>query len=302
MIKIDRNRVAMPDVLSDDENSLKTKETSAAIEFFRARREAREANAIDEKFKKGFNFRAYAHATVKHTLQELFYRKCAYCEIDYGGAACDVEHFRPKGGIDYPGGNGEKKSYPDGYFWLAADWTNLLYSCQHCNREENHYHGGPEETRLRVSGKGNYFPLTDEQYRLALNDEISKENPYRLLLDPCIDDPSIHLDFLQNGMVVPKEVDGQTSPKGAESIKYYGLQRVELVEKRAHTAKTFMLLLRSLKRLKANLDRDPNDGDSRKELGDTLKHVKEDFLANGRPFLALTKKIFSEEIIFQNNN
>ena len=87
----------------------------------------RNKDRLREGKKPGFT--RYKHDTVKEALEALFHGKCAYCESDYAGTQpVDIEHYRPKG---------EVEGVPDhpGYWWLAAEWENLLPSCIDCNRK-----------------------------------------------------------------------------------------------------------------------------------------------------------------------
>lgn len=104
--------------------------------------------------------------------------------------------------------------YP-GYYWLAMDWDNLLVSCSRCNR----------------SYKQNFFPLANESKRAKGPKEVVFEEP--LLLNPCVDNPSEHLVFIDTGIVTFKE----GSDKGEKSIDIYGLYRKELTDERAILAK-----------------------------------------------------------------
>ncbi|MEZ5428180.1 MAG: hypothetical protein R2747_18060 [Pyrinomonadaceae bacterium] len=56
--------------------------------------------------------------------------KCAYCETriihsNYG----DVEHFRPKKGVDSRNKRGELIKIKNSYFGRAFDWDSLFLSC-----------------------------------------------------------------------------------------------------------------------------------------------------------------------------
>ncbi|MCH7726958.1 MAG: hypothetical protein IH991_10820 [Planctomycetes bacterium] len=103
------------------------KETSRAIDFFTNPAHFARNKKIT---KKSFKFSVYSHKDLRRALTEAFFSKCAYCE-SYSAhvAPKDIEHFRPKSEIDTG-----KKTIAPGYYWLAADWSNLLLSCQFCNR------------------------------------------------------------------------------------------------------------------------------------------------------------------------
>jgi hypothetical protein len=64
-----------------------------------------------------------------------FNAKCAFCETSISNHYGDVEHYRPKGGVQ----NQRRQwvrvriksrtiKHP-GYFWLAYDWQNLMPAC-----------------------------------------------------------------------------------------------------------------------------------------------------------------------------
>ena len=90
---------------------------------------------------KSFNFAAYLVA--KKHLEQLFHKKCGYCETKYKAALTgDIEHYRPKGVIR---GKDGKLLWP-GYYWLAADWSNLIPVCKRCNSKgEDEDRGQPAQ-------------------------------------------------------------------------------------------------------------------------------------------------------------
>lgn len=303
MIKVERDAVAVPDCLRTDIDSDGKRETEEANLFFAERALARSAaraehapgsTTKDSKAKKSFEFKVYKQA--KPALNTLFNNKCGYCEIDYGGAASDVEHFRPKGAILSEKSNGTLR-YREGYYWLAADWDNLIYSCQHCNRRETHEHQDEPENPLRtaVSGKGNYFPLSDETMRLKPGEAVDREEPVRLLLDPCKDQPNEHLHFHQSGFVTAKVHEGVPSPRGVASIWAYGLGRVALTQKRKDVASQLLFLIERLN----------NDIEAALEYktkhhygvaAQTLKHIDDQYLQRRRPFLGMAQALFGENV------
>jgi uncharacterized protein (TIGR02646 family) len=316
MIKINRGSVAMPECLSTDSKSDSEgrRETKRAKRFFQRRVRAREAaekkalalqlaggeqpkaaKKTKKRKPKSFEFKAYKGA--KPTLRSLFNNKCGYCEIDYGGAPSDIEHFRPKGAIEYEH-EGAAGKYPEGYYWLAADWTNLIYSCTHCNSREHHDHqeyAGGAVTNY-VSGKGNAFPLNDESKRLKPCDPVSEEEEAaRLLLDPCRDEPRDHLEFHADGFVTAKLNNGEPSPKGTTSIRVYGLSRVALRDRRRHTASTLLFAIKGLNRDLAEWKRDPS-ATNKKTAVDTLDFIRTEYLADDRPFLGMAWALFKRHV------
>lgn len=321
MIGIDRRTIQIPECLRTDVESVGLEEIRRAKAYYeeRARIPVKvpadgvvvtvadavtiETPAVVKTDKSdSFEFKIYKGA--KTALKELFDNKCGYCEIDYGGAASDVEHFRPKGGIDYVI-NGELKKHSEGYYWLAADWENLIYSCQHCNRGETHDHQleitGPITSR--VSGKANYFPLSDETKRLKACDPINGEEPFRLLLDPCRDNPQQHLRFHKDGFVTAKLIDKNNtlSPQGQASIRHYGLSRVDLKDRRKHTASTLLFAIGSLNDALSELDDPPTEQQFAKARA-IVKHINSEFLAAKRPFLGMARALFAEYVDIEKLN
>jgi uncharacterized protein (TIGR02646 family) len=149
----------------------------------------------------------YGHATVKNALRLAQHAKCCFCEGKFeANAAADVEHYRPKAYTQQA--RGSRKIYP-GYYWLGYAWTNLLYSCQICNR----------------SYKRNYFPLRDPGTRARSHlDDLSAEVP--MLLDPAgLENPRDHIRFRDEIAVGMTKV-------GETTINYVGLNRLRLVEER----------------------------------------------------------------------
>ncbi len=187
-----------------------------------------------------FEFKMYNDKAVKDELKKVF-PKCAYCESSYGAVFDgDVEHFRPKGKVK------EKNPQTPGYYWLANDWDNLFLACQHCNQRRKHILYG-EET-LEGYGKLDQFPLKPETKRLKKHtDKPSKEEPARLLLNPCIDDPAKHFEYEdKEGVIVP------LTPMGEKSVEVYVLKRPYLVQERK---KRMILLFRQMERVKREMGR-----------------------------------------------
>ena len=166
------------------------------------------------KFRSGltkfpFYARIYAAESVKETLKRAQYGKCCYCESKFLSTSYGaVEHFRPKRGVQQ--NERQDLQYP-GYYWLAYDWNNLLFSCERCN----------------TSHKRNLFPLLDETKRaVSHHDDITKERP--LLINPAQEDPRKHLHFLGEAVI------GDTD-KGRQTIRTLCLMRKDLRnERRSH--------------------------------------------------------------------
>lgn len=130
--------------------------------------------------------------------------KCAYCESRMKHVSPgNIDHYRPV--VACSNGRKLNKTNP-GYYWLAYDWDNLIFSCEQCNH-----------------CKLFYFPLRNNSARAKDSSQINNEE--RLLLNPYTDDPHLHLEFNQHYVKGKDDI-------GKFSIEYYGLQRAELVEAR----------------------------------------------------------------------
>lgn len=246
------------------------KERERALEFF-----ADMANH-DRKFP----FRAYKNEDVVDALKEMFGLKCAYCETYRGGPMeIAVEHYRPKGGVE--GDDGAIRG--PGYYWLAADWSNLLASCSICNSIR--YHRYPDGRRK--SGKGAKFPLVDESRRAQDPGEEVHEEPY--LLDPCRDEPSEYLEFLDDGTIRAREVGETVSARGEKTIEILGLQRPSLsLERRGHATTVETALVHFWEAVDG-LDRDPSDKTAqyrlRREIGELNR-----LMESGARFSAMARQ------------
>ncbi|MBA2460753.1 MAG: hypothetical protein H0V45_03135 [Actinobacteria bacterium] len=198
-----------------------------------------------------FDFAAYKGDDVKRTLTTSFHGKCAYCEGPFEGTApVDVEHWRPKGGYVVVGGLRKP-----GYYWLAAEWANLLPSCIDCNRERTQ--DFPDEP-AHLSGKSNKFPIVTESRRATAVGEESRERP--LLLHPYFDDPDEHLEFLAEGLIRARKRGSRRSRKGAKSIEVYGLQRHGLVNRRATTLRRMEAWMGMIEKAARRLETGPSAG------------------------------------------
>lgn len=254
-----------------------------------------------------FPFAAYKSDDVKLRLEGLFHGKCAYCESIYASQApVDVEHYRPKGRVQGDPRHG-------GYWWLAANWENLLPSCIDCNRRRR------QETPAVVSdlrvlaqtmktGKQDAFPVNGVRASVDASD-LSGEQP--LLLDPTRDDPAEHLAFytgdgkgagivypVASGAIEPAHLPALSeshsvvaerakraglSTRGAVSIQVYGLNRLRLVQERAgivRRLKFLEALLRDLGRVAAGLDKPHLNGHQEvAEAVQGLRHLQGTILA-----------------------
>lgn len=285
MIFVDRTSVPIPAIL-DSATSKGKAETAKAITHYTT------ANQT-----KAFQFKVYSNPEVKQALIDLFKGKCAYCESNvlhiYPG---DVEHFRPKGEIAEATPN--KKP---GYYWLAAEWDNLLLSCRNCNQKLKHRGFG--ETSKKTMGKMNQFPLSDptKYVRNHTNPTgIKDEEQYRLLLNPCIEDPEIHLKYGDEGTIKPKEdAVGIISPLGSKSIDVYVLQRTPLVQSRELLKNEIEAQIQTVKEALLNYNEHLGDADNAKllrfedALQRELKRLKK-FLSPEAQYLGMARQLLRE--------
>ena len=157
-----------------------------------------------------FDAKIYGHPTVKKALVRAQHGKCCFCEsavrhVAYG----HVEHFRPKGGFRQ---KASSKLEMPGYFWLAYEWSNLLFACEICN------------SRF----KGNLFPLQLSKKRARKpTDSTTEETP--VFVDPASEDPTVHVGFREE---YPYAVNG--SRRGEATWRALGLDREELAEVRSN--------------------------------------------------------------------
>ena len=215
------------------------RETNKAVAFYSER-----SNYIVNGKRKSFKFTVYSNKDIRRELTIIFHQKCAYCESKMLAVApADIEHFRPKSEID----TGAGTPLVPGYYWLAADWSNLLLSCPHCNRTSYHELAGTPHGKKVKQGKLTQFPLSDGRRRTRKHTgRVEREEPYRLLLNPCLDSPEEHLVFKKNGIVMARKRKGSPSKMGTTSIDVFALQRMTLVDERTRTASDAVAALSNL--------------------------------------------------------
>lgn len=194
-----------------------------------------------------YKFKVYRDEAIKAALNDLFGKKCAYCEgMMEALISMNVEHFRPKGEVEDAQG---VRRFP-GYWWLASDWSNLLPACDHCNTIHNHRVNG-----VRVAmGKGSRFPLANAGQNALIVGAEAAEHP--LLIDPSGEDPSLFIRFeclVGQGrmgfasLAKPKMTPGGSEqPKGVASIDVYALNRPGLIEQRGRRIKNLAFNLESI--------------------------------------------------------
>jgi uncharacterized protein (TIGR02646 family) len=188
---------------------------------------AQHAQAAAQNTKIEFDRSVYAHATVKKKLVTAQHQKCAFCESKVSHIANgDVEHFRPKAAVRAASGALSQL----GYYWLAYEWTNLLFACELCNRRH----------------KANHFPLCDEAKRArSPRDRLNREEP--LFIDPAAEDPAEHIGFRKEYAYAIRGED-----RGTKTVEALGLNREALVERRRERLSTVRVLVKAIRALSAN--------------------------------------------------
>lgn len=156
----------------------------------------------------------YKQDDIKEHLKLIYNFKCAYCEgIGNAQAPYHVEHYRPKSKVK------EDTTHP-GYYWLAYEWTNLLWSCYWCNQAKSSQFPINQDG-LRIFNP----PLTnggnlDKPKCKSNYPDLLGEQP--LILNPELDTPENHILFLTNGTVW-----GITN-RGTKTIEICDLNRPKL--------------------------------------------------------------------------
>lgn len=153
----------------------------------------------------------YKADDVRQQLEDDQHYKCAYCECYLPLQYHDVEHYRPK----------------SHYYWLGHEWTNLLYSCERCNR----------------SYKKDQFPLaTGSVQATSPIDNLALEHP--LIVNPVNDDPARHIKF-------ERYVAKGITPEGKKTIEVFHLndwhECRELIENRKQLYELYELERKNIK-------------------------------------------------------
>lgn len=222
MRKLDRTTIAAPASLSTPTATVQN-EINSAVAYYEARNPWTNGHTA-------YPFKMYKEQDVKAALRSLSQGKCAYCEskINVVGAR-EVEHYRPKGGIegvaDHPG-----------YWWLAHAWDNLLPACIDCNKSKRQHIVTADMTREQVEdlllrrpsksfGKKNQFDVKGVR---ASNGSSDLEAEDALLIDPTIQEPTEHLTWNFNTELTVIEPKAGCD-YGTYTIHVCALNRAELV-------------------------------------------------------------------------
>jgi uncharacterized protein (TIGR02646 family) len=134
------------------------------------------------------------YRSAAHELWRMQHMRCCYCEVFVHREYNDVEHYRPC----------------SLYWWLAWDWSNLLFACPRCNRKH----------------KNDSFELESGSRRLVAEEQPpGDERP--LLLDPSTTDPREHIRYV---LAAGKWIPTGRTPAGTHTIELLVLDSDPLVE------------------------------------------------------------------------
>lgn len=210
-------------------------------------------NLVQSKTLKASDFDSsiYGSPAVRKRLLKDQYEKCAYCEKKVSDDIPDVEHFRPKTKCK----QAEKCTRYLGYWWLAYEWKNLLYSCATCNSKY----------------KKNFFPL--QQPHKTNPTKASVKNEVPLLINPTTENPRTYIVFNRN-KILPKN----QNIKGVTTIKVLGLNRRELKDVlRLNQWNNFMLAIDALQSM----------GKKHARYKEIKKRTEKIFLSNNSAFVGM---------------
>jgi len=249
--------------------------------------------AVKNRKFKDLQFKVYKNKVLNGQLIKVFKNKCAYCESFYSAATSpwDIEHFRPKSKTFR---KGQLKKGFIGYYWLAADWDNLLLSCINCNRPKQHSVPG-KSTKITI-GKHEQFPLDtpNEKFRCSSPSaaKLLKENKISLLIHPCKENGELYFEFEEIGHF-PGNIKAKTGltgfrlRKAEKSIEVYALHRIDLVKARARLLNEIMYRITVINR-EINTRYNGATGKAKKE---SLKYIQDEI--DGLVNYALPEKEYS---------
>ena len=181
---------------------------------------------------------------LKSNLADLLHDKCWYCEVSVERSDNAVDHFRPKGRVS------DATNVHPGYRWLAFDRYNFRYSCTFCNSRRKDVKGGT------AGGKGDRFPLIDENSRVYEEGPIELERP--ILLDPCIySDCQLLGCQKENGRPCVASTEAIDKRRAEESIQIYHLHHEPTCKRRHAKAVGVLADLDEGKRKFTLASRDP---------------------------------------------
>lgn len=292
MIKLDRSSVPFPSSLD------KNIETSAIN-----REIVRNQEIIDNHGQiegAPLDFRAYSQPPVRRSIEKLTNNRCAYCGTKDARNTVQIEHFRPKQELI----TDRETSIKPGYYWLAAEWGNLLPACQYCNISKNSEVIENNTLVDKKFGKGNYFSvlLEDRASPLLINREAAE---LALLFDPCIDDPNELFIYVQDNIggegyliVQPNidMIDPYKIAKAKYSISILGLNHPVLAKKRLDKV---IGCSRAIEELKNKLNTNANEDLLKKGTLDILEFVS---INRNSSFVGLCRRLATDTVMTARNH
>ncbi len=198
MIAIDKTKFKPPSSLTD-----------------KNRKKAFEKNAIEKKYTSGNKYKTKEVQTI---LNNLYNKKCAFCEDKLLNSPKHIEHYRPK---DFA--KRKKCNSENSYFWLSFSWDNLLLACTSCNSSKGSCFD-IKGTRIKYSDYKN-IPLHNLQTTITELNKIEKP----LLVNP----EQVSKTFLIKNLWF--NFEGKILSKNEYlryTIRICNLNRKELIEKR----------------------------------------------------------------------
>ena len=289
MRKLDRTLVGSPASLSTPIANVENEKNEAAA-YYHAKHPWTTGY-------KAYPFKMYKEQDVKTALRSLTKGKCAYCEgIINAVGAREVEHYRPKGGI-------EGLANHPGYWWLAHTWDNLLPACIDCNKSKRQYIVTADMTREQVEdlllrrpsssfGKKNQFDVKGVRASDGTSD-LEAEDP--LLIDPTKKDPTQHLTWNFNTELTIIEPKAGCA-YGTYTIHVCALNRAELVLARLPALRP-MRAIRT--QILNRLENWKGQADELKEILETVGVLSE-FAKLDQPYSGMAAEFiakFEEELI-----
>ena len=141
-------------------------------------------------------------------------------------------------------------------------------------------------------GKANQFPVSGPRMQRPVpNSATSPVEDVPLLIDPTVDDPSQHLRFRDDGVVIA------LTDKGRHSVRVYALNRSELVLERLGLARLIEQRLTTIEFLASVIARPRLQLELKRDLQDLAAHEIDalmELAEPGRPFSAMARQLIGE--------
>ena len=211
---------------------------------------------------------------LKPYLKEVYGKVCWYSEADITNEYGDVDHFRPKSmSMDMQ----KKVILPDGYWWLAYDYTNYRLSCTISNRPSGDN-----------AGKREYFPLKNPENALSPDDNLTKEEP--VLLDPCCLYDTTLMGYSADGNPISLSDNSWEVTRVDFSIRAYNLREFSNARRMIHG--NCHMVIKLLDQMLSSTDSFENN----KDIGECISTMQR-FISPGTPYSSVAYFYLMEEII-----